>query len=148
MINEGGFVRDPSFGGKVLEVSDEFLETIVKDPIFLLEGLLNEFSEVRVCGGFDVKGVEGGLKVFSEFIKGLFFGINGGIGHSVIPYFGEVDASTLTHLVQGNHDFNFISGVKFGIYSEVGPHGLDPAYGIHGITREVSRESRFKFRGG
>ena len=99
MINEGGFVRDPSFGGKVLEVSDEFLEAIIEGPVFLSEGLLDEFSKVRASSGFDVKGVEGGFKVVSKFIKGLFFGVNGGIGHFVIPHFGEVDASTLTHLV-------------------------------------------------
>ena len=60
-------------------------------------------------GGFDVKGIESGFKVFSEFIKGLFFGINGGVGHSIVPHFREVDASTLTHLVQGSHDFYSVS---------------------------------------
>ena len=106
MINEGGFTQDPGFGGKVLEVGDEFLEVgdeflevIIEGPVFLSEGLLNEFSKVRASGGFDVKGVEGGFEVFGEFIKGLFFDINGGIGHLVVPHFGEVDASTLTHLV-------------------------------------------------
>ena len=68
-------------------------------PVFLSEGLLNKFSEVRASHGFDVKGIEGGFEVFGEFIKGLFFGVNGGIGHLVIPHFREVDASTLTHLV-------------------------------------------------
>ena len=97
---------------------------------------------------FDVKGVEGGFKVFGKFIEGLFFGINGGIGHSIIPHFREVNASTLTHLVQGSHDFDLIGGVEFGVDSEVGPHGLDPAYGIRGITREISRESHFELGGG
>ena len=99
-------------------------------------------------GGFDVEGVESGFEVFSKFIKGLFFGINGGIGHSVIPHLREVNTSTLTHLVQGSHDFDFISGVEFGVDSEVGPHGLDLVYGICGITRKVSRESCLKLRGG
>ena len=148
MTDEGGFIQDPSFGDEILEVSDEFLETIVKDPIFLLEGLLNEFSEVRVCGGFDVKGVEGGLKVFSEFIKGLFFGINGSIKHLVIPHFREVNASALTHLVQGSHDLNLVGGIQLGINGEVGPHGLDPVYGVCRITREVSGKGCFKFGGG
>ena len=148
MINEGSLIRDPCFGGKVLEVSDKFLETVIEGPVFLLEGLLGEFSEVGAGGGFDVKGVEGGFKVFSEFIKGLFFGIDGSIGHSIIPHFGEVDTSTLTHLVQGSHDFDLVGGVEFGVDSEVGPHGLDPVYGIHRITREVSGESCFKLGGG
>ena len=148
MINEGGLIRDPCFGGKVLEVGDEFLETVIEGPVFLLEGLLGEFSEVGVGSSFDVEGVEGGFKVFSEFIEGLFFGINGGIGHSIIPHFREVNTSTLTHLVQGSHDFDLISGVEFGVDSEVGPHGFDPVYGVHRITREVSRESHFKLRGG
>ena len=100
MITEGGFIQDSSFGSEVLEVDDEFLETIVEGPIFLLEGLLNEFSEVRVSSSFDIKGVEGGFEVFGKFIKGLFFGVNGGIAHLVVPHFGEVNASTLTHLVQ------------------------------------------------
>ena len=99
-------------------------------------------------GGFDVEGVESGFKVFSEFIKGLFFGIDGSIEHSIIPHLGEIDASTLTHLVQGSHDFDLISGVEFGVDSEVGPHGLDPAYGVCGITREVSGEGCFKLGGG
>ena len=89
MINEGGLIRDPCFGGKILEVGDEFLKTIIEGPVFLLEGLLGEFSEVGVGGGFDVKGVEGGFKVFGEFIEGLFFGINGSVGHSIIPHFGS-----------------------------------------------------------
>ena len=148
MINEGGLIRDPCFGSKVLEVSDEFLEAIVEGSVFLSEVLLGEFSEVGVVGGFDVEGVEGGFKVFSQLVEGLFFDINGSIGHPVIPHFGEVDASTLTHLVQGSHDFDLISGVEFGVDSKVGPHGLDPAYGVCGITREVSGEGRFKLRGG
>ena len=131
-----------------MEVGDEFLEAIVEGPIFLSKGLLGKFSKIGASGGFDVKGVEGGFKVFGKFIQGLFFGVNGGIGHSVIPHFGEVDTSTLTHLVQGSHDFDLVSGVKFGINSEVGPHGLDPAYGVCGITGEVSREGCFKLRGG
>ena len=109
---------------------------------------MGEFSKVGASGGFDVEGIEGGFKVFGEFVEGLFFGIDGGIGHSVIPHFGEVNTSTLTHLVQGSHDFNLVSGVKFGVDSEVGPHGLDPVYGICGITREVSGESHFKLGGG
>ena len=109
---------------------------------------MGEFSEVGVGSSFDVEGVEGGFKVFGKFIEGLFLGINGGVGHSVVPHLGEVDASTLTHLVQGSHDFNFVSGVEFGVDSEVGPYGLDPVYGVCGITREVSGEGRFKLRGG
>ena len=148
MINEGDLIRDPCFGSKVLEVGDEFLESIIEGPIFLLEGLLGKFSEVGAGSGFDVEGVESGFEVFSEFIKGLFFGIDGSVGHSIIPHLGEINASTLTHLVQGSHDFDLVGGVEFGVDSEVGPHGLDPAYGICGITREVSREGRFKLRGG
>ena len=129
-----------------MEVSDEFLEAVIEGPVFLLEGLLGKFSKVGVSGGFDVKGVEGGFEVFGKFIEGLFFGINGGVGHSVIPHFREVDASILTHLVQGSHDFNLVGGVKFGINGEVGPHGLDPVYGVCGITREVSGEGHFKLR--
>ena len=101
MINEGGFIHDPGFGGEILEVGDEFLEIVVEGSIFLSEGLLNEFSKVRVGSGFDVEGVEGSLEVFGEFIEGFLFGINGGIGHLVIPHFWEVNASTLTHPVQG-----------------------------------------------
>ena len=148
MINEGGLIRDPCFGGKVLEVGDEFLETVIEGPVFLLEGLLGEFSEVGVGSSFDVEGVEGGFKVFSEFIKGLFFGINGGIRHLVIPHFREVNASTLTHLIQGSHDLDLISGVKFRVDGKVCPHGLDPAYRVCRITRVISRESCFKFGGG
>ena len=148
MINEGGLVRDPCFGGNVLEVSDEFLETVIEGPVFFSEGLLGKFSKVGAGSSFDIKGVEGGFKVFGEFMEGLFFGIDGGVGHSIIPHIGEVDTSTFTHLVQGSHDFDLISGVEFGVDSKVGPHGLDPAYGIRRITREVSGEGHFKLRGG
>ena len=109
---------------------------------------MSELSKVGASGGFDVEGVEGGFEVFSEFIEGLFFGINGGVGHHVIPHFREVDASTLTQLVQGSHDFNLVGGVKFGVDGEVGPHGLDPVYGVCRITREVSGEGHFKLRDG
>ena len=71
MINEGGLIRDPCFGGKVLEASDEFLETIIEGPVFLSEGLLGEFSEVGAGDSFDVQGIEGGFKVFGKFIEGL-----------------------------------------------------------------------------
>ena len=148
MINEGGLVRDPCFGSKVLEVGDEFLETIIEGPVFFLEGFLGKFSEFGVGGSFDIKGIEGGFKVFGKFVEGLFFGINGGVGHPIIPHFGEVDASTLTHLVQGSHDFDLIGGVQFGVDSEVGPHGLDPVYEICRITREISGESCFELGGG
>ena len=148
MINEGGLVRDPCVGGKVLEVSDEFLETVIEGPIFFSEGLLGKFSKVGVSGSFDIEGVEGGFKVFGEFVEGLFFGIDGSIGHPIIPHFREVDASTLTHLVQGSHNFDLVSGIEFGVDSKVGPHGLDPVYGIRGITREISGESHFELRGG
>ena len=131
-----------------MEIGDEFLEAVIEGSIFLSEGLLGEFSKVGASGGFDVEGIESGFKVFSKFIKGLFFGIDGGVGHLVIAHFGEVDTSTLTHLVQGSHDFNLVGGVQFGVDSKVGPHGLDPAYGVCGITREVSREGHFKLRGG
>ena len=97
VINKGGFIHNPSFDSKILEVGDEFLETIVEGPIFLLKGLLNKFSEVRVGSGFDVEGIEGGLEVFSEFIEGFLFGVNGGIRHFVIPHFQEVNASVISH---------------------------------------------------
>ena len=29
MVNEGGFIRDPGFGSKVLEVGDEFLNVVL-----------------------------------------------------------------------------------------------------------------------
>ena len=131
-----------------MEIGDEFLEAIIEGSVFLSEGLLGEFSKVGVSSGFDVKGIESGFKVFGKLIEGLFFGINGGVGHSVIPHFREVNTSTLTHLVQGSHDFNLVGGVKFGVDSEVGPHSLDPACGVCGITREVSREDCFKLRDG
>ena len=54
MINEGGLVRDPCFGGEILEVGDELLETVIKGPIFFSEGLLGKFSEVGAGGSFDV----------------------------------------------------------------------------------------------
>ena len=145
MIDEGGFIQDSGFGGEVLEVGDEFLETIVEGPIFLLEGLLNEFSKVRASGSFDIKGIEGGFEVFSKFIKDLFFGINSGIEYLVVPHFREVNASTLTHLVQGSHDLKLVGGIKFGINGEVGPQGLDPVYGVCRIIREVSGGGCFKF---
>ena len=63
-----------------MEVGNEFLEAVVKGPVFLSEGFLGEFSKVEASSGFDVKGVEDGFEVFGKFIKGLFFGVNGGIG--------------------------------------------------------------------
>ena len=64
-----------------------------------------------MSSGFDIKGIEDGLKVLSKLVKELFFGVNGGIGHLVISHLREIDTLTLIHLVQNGHDFDFIGGV-------------------------------------
>ena len=58
-----------------------------------MKDFLDKFSKVGMSGGFDIEGIGGGFKVLSELVKDLFFGVNGGIRHLVIPHFQEIDAS-------------------------------------------------------
>ena len=44
LINEGDVICDSSFAGKVLEVGDALLESIICDPIRTADGLLDEFG--------------------------------------------------------------------------------------------------------
>ena len=63
-------------------------------------------------GHLGVKGVEGGLKVLSEFVEG-FLGVgDGDISHLIVPGFGIRGSSSSTHLIQGGHDFGGVRGVE------------------------------------
>ena len=75
--------------------------------------------------GFGVKGIKGGLKVFSKFVKGFVRGFDG-VGHLVIPHFSKGGASSFAYLVKGHHNFVVISRVEYGIDGKVGFHGFDP----------------------
>ena len=44
LVNEGDVISDSSFAGKVLEVGDVLLESIVYDPIRAVDGFLDEFG--------------------------------------------------------------------------------------------------------
>ena len=44
LVNEGDIVSDSGFAGKVLEVSNVLLESIICDPIRAVDDLLDEFG--------------------------------------------------------------------------------------------------------
>ena len=80
LVNEGDVVSDFSFTGKVLEVGDVLLESIVCDPIRAANGPLDEFGQIKAGSGFGVKEIKGGFKVFSKFVEGFVRGFDGGVG--------------------------------------------------------------------
>ena len=49
--------------------------------------------------GFGVKGVEGGFEVLCELLEGFLSVGDVGICELIIPHFGEIGFSSLTHLV-------------------------------------------------
>ena len=83
--------------------------------VLLLEGLLSECAKLIMSSDLSIEGVESGLKVFDEFVKGLFSIGDGVVGHPIIPSFCVGGSSSSTHLVQGSHDFCGIRGVTGGI---------------------------------
>ena len=126
MVNEGDVISDSSFAGKVLEVSDVLLESIIYDPIRVADGLLDEFGQIKAGSGFGVEGIKGGFKVFCKFVKGFVRGFDGGVSHLVISHFSKGGTSSFAHLVKGCHNFVIVSRVECGIDGEVGFHGLNP----------------------
>ena len=88
-----------------------------------------------------IEGVESGLKVRSEFVKGFLGAVDGVVGHLVIPGFCVGGSSSSAHLVQGSHDLGGVRGVEGGVQDEVGFHGLDPTSGIVILSRKVRGES-------
>ena len=64
-------------------------------------------------GGYlGIEGVEGGLKVQGELIKGLFRVGDGGVHHLIVPGFYIRGSSSTAHLVQGGHDLGSIRRVE------------------------------------
>ena len=49
-----------------------------------------------MSGSLGVEGIEGGLKVFSEFVEGFVKGFDGGVGHLVIPHLSKGGTSSFT----------------------------------------------------
>ena len=80
-----------------------------------------------MSGSLGVKGIEGGLKVFSKFIKGFVRGFGGGVSHLVIPHLSKGGTLSFAHFVKGCHNFVIIGGVECGVDGKVGFHGLDPS---------------------
>ena len=106
------------------------LESIVGRAVLLLEGPLSERVKLIVSGDLSIEGVESGLKVFDEFVEGLFSIGDGVVSHPIIPSFCIGGSSSSAHLVPGSHDFCSVRGVKGSVQGEVGLHGLDPTSGI------------------
>ena len=71
LVNEDDVISDSCLAGKVLEVRDVLLESIVCDPVGAANGLLDEFGQIKAGSGFDVEGIKGGFKVFGKFVKGF-----------------------------------------------------------------------------
>ena len=111
LVNESDVVSDSCLAGKVLEVGDILLESIICDPIGVADGLLDEFGQIQVGCGFDVKGIKGGFKIFGEFVKGFVRGFDVGVSHFVILHFSKRGALSFAHLVKGCHNLVVVSGV-------------------------------------
>ena len=79
-----------------------------------------------MSSGLGVKGIKGGLKVFSEFVEGFVKGFDGGVGHLVIPHFSKGGALSFAHLVKGHHNLVVVSRVKCEIDGKVGFLSFDP----------------------
>ena len=94
-----------------------------------------------------VEGVEHGLKVQGELVKGFLGVSNGSIHHFIIPGFSVRGSSSAAHLVQGGHDLGSIGGVQGGVESEIGLHGLNPLDGIDIFAREVGWQGSLELRG-
>ena len=147
LVDEGNVVSDSSLAGKVLEVSDILLETIISGSIGAVNGLLDELGKIQVGSGSGVEWVECSFEVLSELFKGLLVVGDGGVDHLVIPHFSEGGSSSFTHLVEDHHDLVVIGGVKCGVEDEVGLHGLDPSGGVRGLSREVGGKCCFELSG-
>ena len=147
LVDEGNVIGDSSLAGKVLEVSDILLETIVSGSVGVVNGLLDELGKVQVGSGSGIEWVERSLEVLSELLEGLLVVRDGGVDHLVIPHFSEEGSLSFTHLVEGRHDLVVIRGVKCGVEDEVGLHGLDPLGGVRGFSREVGGKCHFELGG-
>ena len=131
-----------------MEVGDVLLESVIHDPIRAFERLLGEFSEFEVSSGLGVKGEEGGIKVFGEFVKGFLGTGNGSISHFVIPHFGEGDSPALAYLVEHGRDFPFIGVVERRVDKEVCFDSSHPTHGISRFSGEVGRKCCLELGGG
>ena len=98
LVNEGDVVSDSSLASEVLEVGDVLLESIACDPIRVANGLLDEFRQIKVGSSFGVEGIEGGFKVFGEFVEDFVRGFDGGVSHLVVLHFSRGGALSFTHL--------------------------------------------------
>ena len=134
MVDEGDVVGDTCLRGKVLEVSDVFLEPIIHNAVKAFEGFLSELGELETCGCLGIIGEEGGLKVGSKFIESFLRVGDRGVRHPVIPHFGERDSSSLAHFVKCGHDLVGVRGVNHRVDGKVGLHGLDPSYSVGGFS--------------
>ena len=140
MADEVELVLGSSLHGQVLEVSDVLLESIVGRAVLLLEGPLSECVKLVVSGDLSIEGVEGGFKVFNEFVESLFSVGDSIVGHLVIPSFCVGGSSSSAHLVQGGHDFCSVRGVQGGVQGEIGLYGLDTMSGVIILSRKVRGE--------
>ena len=87
LVDESDVVGDACLRGKVLEVSDILLESIVHNSIRAFEQFLSELGELEVSSCFSVIGEKCRLKVGCKFVEGLFRIGDRDIHHLVIPHF-------------------------------------------------------------
>ena len=147
LANEGELLLHSGLHGEVLEVSDILLKSDIGFSILLFKRCLSEREKLVVGSYLDVKGVERGFEVCSEFVEGLFGVGDGSVSHLIVPGFSVRGSPSAAHFVQSGHDFSGIRGVEGRVQSKVGLHGLDPSGGIIVLAREVSWEGSLKLRG-
>ena len=89
--------------------------------------------------GFGIKWVECGFEVVGKLFESLLVVEDGGVGHFVIPHFGEGGPMTFTHLIECGHDFVIVRGIEHTVESKVGFYGPDPFGGIGESSKKISR---------
>ena len=63
LVDEGDIIGNSSLAGKILEVSDVLLESIVSGSIGAVSGFLNELGEIQAGSSFGVEWVKCGFEV-------------------------------------------------------------------------------------
>ena len=96
----GEFVLKLSFGHKVFEFVDVFLESVVGGSVFILCWFLDKSGQVSSGLHFGVEGIKVQVIVFGEFREGFVFSFDGGVCHFVIPFLGEGHSLSGVHLAE------------------------------------------------
>ena len=86
MGDGGELIFELSLSGQVFELIDILLEPVIGGSIFILVQFLKESGYVMASLHLGVKGIEILVVVHNKFLEHLFFSLDAGIGHFVVPF--------------------------------------------------------------